>query len=325
MINHNDFLLALENIVHEFDLRESMFTPRKILKAVNSVSFTINRGEALGLVGESGCGKSTLARCILQLLRPTSGKVFFGQVELTMLSEKECRRFRRHMQMVFQDPGESLSPRMKIGESVAEPLDVHTNLSTAEKQDRLREVMHLVGLRSSHFDRYPHEFSGGQKQRIAIARAIATNPDFIVLDEPTSALDVSVRGQILILLMHLQGELGLSYLFITHDLSVVRHVCQRVAVMYLGRCVEIGPTANIFNSPQHPYTKALLSAVPIPDPSKKKERIKLYGEIPSPINFPPGCALYGRCPVRMQKCSEKSPELRQLDGKHEVACYRVFE
>lgn len=324
-MSKNDTLIHVEGLVKEFDLRKSILLRPQILRAVDSVSYGVRCGEVLGLVGESGCGKSTLGRCTLQLLRPTRGKVFFRQADLTTLPESRLRQFRPHMQMVFQDPAESLNPRMKVGESIGEPLDLHWKLSPAEKRDRLWEVMRLVGLKPSHLERYPHQFSGGQQQRITVARAIVTNPEFIVLDEPTSALDVSVRGQILRLLMRLQEELGLSYLFITHDLSVIRHICQRVAVMYLGGLVETGTTDETFDSPQHPYTMALLSAVPIPEPTKRRERIKLKGEVPSAINLPRGCALYGRCPVRMSRCREERPNLLPLDGEHKVACFRLIE
>ena len=317
--------VQVRELVKEFDLRKSLLLRQRILRAVDSVSFSVERGESLGLVGESGCGKSTVARCTLQLLRPTSGEVLFRQVDLTTLRGATLRRFRRHMQMVFQDPAESLNPQMTVSQILEEPLNLHCEFSSTEKKDRLEEIMRLVGLRAGHLERYPHQFSGGQKQRITIARAIATNPGFIVLDEPTSALDVSVRGQILRLLMRLQQELDLSYLFITHDLSVIRHICQRVVVMYLGRLVETGPVDKIFNSPQHPYTKALLSAVPIPDPTQRRERVRLEGELPSAIDLPPGCALYGRCPVRMPRCREERPDLLPLDGERKVACFRVIE
>jgi oligopeptide transport system ATP-binding protein len=325
VVSKDNSFVHIQDMVKEFDLRKSLLLRPQILRAVDSVSFSVARGETVGLVGESGCGKSTVARCTLQLLRPTSGKVFFRQVDLTTLHGTTLRQFRRHMQMVFQDPAESLNPRMKVGQILREPLDLHSELSSGEKGDRLREIMRLVGLRASHLERYPHQFSGGQKQRITIARAIATNPEFVVLDEPTSALDVSVRGQILRLLMRLQEELDLSYLFITHDLSVIRHICQRVAVMYLGRLVETGLTDRIFDSPQHPYTRALLSAVPIPDPTQRRERVRLEGELPSAIDLPPGCALYGRCPVRMPRCREERPELLPLDGERKVACFRIIE
>lgn len=326
MVERNGSLVMVHDLTKDFYVGASFFFTRgRRLRAVNGVSLTVRREEAVGLVGESGCGKSTLARCILQLLRPTKGKVYFEDINLTILPERELRKIRRRMQMVFQDPGDSLNPRMKVGEIVGEPLDLHSNLSRSEKQDRLKEVMQLVGLKASYLERYPHQFSGGQKQRIAIARAVATNPEFIVLDEPTSALDVSVRGQILKLLMRLQDQLGVSYLLITHDLSVVRHACQRVAVMYLGHIVEQGPTDTIFENPQHPYTKALLSAVPLPDPTKEVERIRLEGEIPSPIDLPSGCPLYSRCPVRMPKCRERMPQLLPYEKNQDVACFKVVD
>ena len=324
-MHDNERIIDVQTLTKEFDLRRSVLMPKRILKAVDSVSYSIQRGETLGLVGESGCGKSTVGRCTIQLLRPTSGKVLFRQLDLTVIEKARLRKLRRYIQMVFQDPGDSLNPRMKVGEIIGEPLSLHWTLSPAEKRDRLSEIMRLVGLSPDHLDRYPHQFSGGQKQRVAIARAIATNPEFIVLDEPTSALDVSVRGQILRLLEHLQDELGLAYLFITHDLSVVRHICQRAAVMYLGRFVEVGPTDVIFNSPLHPYTRALLSAIPVPDPATRTERIRLEGEIPSPINLPPGCALYPRCPMRISSCQEEKPALVPVNGEHRVACIRATD
>ena len=262
-MKNNDSIIDVEDLVKEFESGRSFLSRRAVLKAVDSVSFTIHRGEVLGLVGESGCGKSTIGRCILLLLRPTSGKVFFRETDLTTLREGKLRAIRQHIQMVFQDPGESLNPRMTVGELIREPLNLQGEASSAQKRDRVEEVIRLVGLSAGHLERYPHQFSGGQKQRIVIARAIATNPQFVVLDEPTSALDVSVRAQVLQLLRDLRASLGLSYLFITHDLSVIRHAADRVAVMYMGRFVETGPTDDIFASPQHPYT-CLLYTSPSP-------------------------------------------------------------
>jgi len=323
--NKNNYILDVIDLTKEFDLREWFFMPERILKAVDGLSFSLNTGETMGLVGESGCGKSTVARCILQLLRPTHGKVVFQDVDLTRLSEREIRPIRRLMQIVFQDPGESLNPRMKINDVISEPLALAGGLSTKEKNERISEVMQLVGLSPDYLDRYPHQFSGGQKQRIAIARAIVTSPKFIILDEPTSALDVSVRGQILKLLIRLQEELNLTYLFITHDLSVIRHVCQSVAVMYLGRFVETGPTNQVFENPLHPYTRALLSAVPVPDPQIRRNRIKLAGEITSAINLGVGCPLYPRCPSRMDHCREITPQMHPVDQDHSVSCFLYYD
>ena len=314
-------IIRVENLRKEFHLRKSIILPAQVLVAVDSVSFSVGPRQALGLVGESGCGKTTVGRCMLQLVRPTGGRVLFRGVDLTDLSSREVRSLRKDLQIVFQHPGESLNPRMKIGQALREPLDLHTTLSPSDKQDRMRQLMSLVGLKSSHLERYPHQFSGGQKQRITVARAIATDPDFIVLDEPTSALDVSVRGQILKLLMRLQDELDLSYLFITHDLSVVRNICQRVAVMYMGSLVETGTTETVFDHPQHPYTQALMSAVPIADPRVNWERIKLKGEIPSSTDLGPGCRLCGRCPRAVPRCEVERPKLLTVGSEHQVACF----
>lgn len=323
--NQNNRILDVIGLTKEFDLREWFFMPKRILKAVDGLSFSLNTGETMGLVGESGCGKSTVARCILQLLRPTHGKVVFQDVDLARLSQREIRPIRRLMQIVFQDAGESLNPRMKINEVISEPLVLASGLSTKEKNERISDVMHMVGLSPDYLDRYPHQFSGGQKQRIAIARAIVTSPKFIILDEPTSALDVSVRGQILKLLIRLQEKLSLTYLFISHDLSVIRHVCQSVAVMYLGRLVETGPTNMVFENPLHPYTKALLSSVPVPDPRIRRNKIKLAGEITSAINLGVGCPLYPRCPSRMDHCREFTPQMHPVNHDHSVACFLYYD
>ncbi len=324
-INKHNYILDVIDLKKEFDLRQWFFMPERILKPVDGLSFSLNTGDTMGLVGESGCGKSTVARCILQLLRPTHGKVVFQDVDLARLSEREIRPIRRFMQIVFQDPGESLNPRMMIKDAISEPLVLAGGLSTKKRNERISEVMQLVGLSPDYLDRYPHQFSGGQKQRIAIARAIVTSPKFIILDEPTSALDVSVRGQILKLLIRLQEELNLTYLFITHDLSVIRHVCQSVAVMYLGRFVETGPINKVFENPLHPYTKALLSAVPVPDPQIRRNRIKLAGEITSAINLGVGCPLYPRCPSRMDHCQEFTPQLHPVDQDHSVSCFLYYD
>jgi oligopeptide transport system ATP-binding protein len=309
------------------DIRNLQVSFRSIAgatRAVNGVSLDVRSGEIVGLVGESGCGKTTAGRCLLRLIEPTSGEIRMGEDNLTDLRSEQVAQMRGRMQMVFQDPGGSLTPRMTIGAILREPLDLHTNLNAHEKDQRVRQLLSQVGLQEDHLSRYPHQFSGGQQQRVGVARAIATHPDFIVLDEPTSALDVSVRGQILRLLTQLQEEMGLTYLFISHDLSVIKHTCNQVAVMYLGRIVEIGSTEEIFGSPTHPYTQALLSAVPIPDPTQRgKERLKLPGEVPSPIDLPPGCRLYSRCPYRRDACLEPGPPLLQVGGSHKAACILV--
>lgn len=283
----------------------------------------IREGEMFGLVGESGCGKTTVGRTILQLIRPTGGKVFFKGVELSALKDDELIEKRRDMQMVFQNPILSLNPRMLVRNIVGEPLKAHLGLKREELDHRVWELLKKVGLKEEHLRRFPHEFSGGQCQRIGIARAIALNPKFLVLDEPTSALDVSVQAQILNLLFDLKEELGMTYLFISHDLSVIEHVSDRIAVMYLGKIVELGTTEQIFEDPLHPYTKALLAVIPIPDPTVKREEIILRGTVPSPENPPPGCRFHTRCPVVTDICKEEEPELREVDGGRFVACHRV--
>ena len=293
------------------------------MRAVDGLSFSIRKGETLGLVGESGCGKSTTGRAILQLHRPTAGTVQFEGVELTRLKGEPLRKMRRQMQMIFQDPYASLNPRMTVGSIIGEPLDIHNLARGKEKQQRVEELLRVVGLNPYFANRYPHEFSGGQRQRIGIARALAVNPSFIVCDEPISALDVSIQAQIINLLEELQDEFGLTYLFIAHDLSVVRHISDRIAVMYLGKIVEVADRLELYENPLHPYTKALLSAVPIPDPAieRKRERIILTGDVPSPVNPPPGCRFHTRCPLADTICREQEPEFREVTPGHWAACH----
>ncbi len=295
------------------------------VKAVDGLDFTIQRGETLGLVGESGCGKSTTGRAILQLYRPTAGNVFFKGRDLTQLGGGELRGMRRHMQMIFQDPYASLNPRMLVGDIVGEPLEVHGIAKGKEKRERVQELLQVVGLNPYFVNRYPHEFSGGQRQRIGIARALSANPDFIVCDEPISALDVSIQAQVINLMEDLQAQFGLTYLFIAHDLSVVRHISDRVAVMYLGKVVELADRIELYENPLHPYTQALLSAIPIPDPEIEatRERVILKGDVPSPVNPPPGCNFNTRCPVAVDICKEVDPEFREITSGHWTACHLV--
>jgi len=321
-------LLEVKDLKMYFPVTRGIVIQRKVadVKAVDGVSFTIKRGETLGLVGESGCGKSTTGRAILQLYRPTAGSVRFDGRELTTMKGEELRRQRRRMQMIFQDPYASLNPRMTVGSIIAEPLEIHKISSGKEKQERVQELLRLVGLNPYFAQRYPHEFSGGQRQRIGIARALAVNPDFIVCDEPISALDVSIQAQIVNLLQDLQQELKLTYLFIAHDLSMVRHISDRVAVMYLGKIVELTDYKSLYEEPKHPYTQALLSAVPIPDPAieAKRQRIILQGDVPSPLNPPTGCRFHTRCPRVMDVCRQVEPEWKNVgtaEKEHWVACH----
>ncbi|MSP23015.1 MAG: dipeptide ABC transporter ATP-binding protein [Dehalococcoidia bacterium] len=295
------------------------------VKAVDGLSFHVQHGETLGLVGESGCGKSTTGRALLQLYKPTAGSVRFDGTELTKLDGKALRRFRRRMQMIFQDPYSSLNPRMSVQQIVAEPMMIHDLYKGQERLDRVTYLMNAVGLNPYFAKRFPHEFSGGQRQRIGIARALAVEPDFMVCDEPVSALDVSIQAQIINLLEDLQQEFKLTYLFIAHDLAVVRHISDRVAVMYLGKIMELAGSNELYENPLHPYTKALLSAVPITDPDleRQRERIILTGDVPSPLHPPPGCVFNTRCPIVIDECRERTPDWREVTTSHWVACHRV--
>ena len=310
-------LVRVENLVKWFP------RDRSRVHAVNGVFLELHRGEAVALVGESGCGKTTTARCLMRLTRPTDGSIYFDDQEITALSQRELRPFRRRMQMVFQDPVPSLNPRFTARSTISEPLMLHGLAKRAELEEKVKELVHLVHLEDEHLDRYPSQLSGGQNQRVAIARAIATHPEFVVLDEPTSSLDMSVRIHMIRLLLDLQDRLGMTYLLITHDLSSVRHLCNRVMVMYVGEIVEIGPVKEIFSNAVHPYTKALLSAVPIPDPRVNRNQIILPGETPSLSELPLGCTLKDRCPWVQARCIEQKPILKAVDAGHHVACYLV--
>jgi len=324
----NSVIVEVHHLKKYFPVLSGIFAQRVVgwVKAVDDVSFAIRRGETLGLVGESGCGKTTIGRCILQLERPSGGEVLFEGEEMTRMSDAELRPLRRRMQIVFQDPYSSLNPRMTIGQIISEPIRVHRIAQNGgESRDRVAELLTVVGLNPVMAGRYPHELSGGQRQRVGIARALALEPKFIVCDEPISALDVSIQAQIINLLQELQEQFGLTYLFIAHDLSVVRHISDRIAVMYLGKVVEIADRQELYENPLHPYTKALLSAVPIPDPvvEGRRERQVLRGEVPSPLNPPSGCVFHPRCPIAIDECHQGVPELREIQPNHWVACIRV--
>jgi oligopeptide transport system ATP-binding protein len=318
-------LVRVDNLKKHFPITRGIIVQRQVgaIKAVDGISFDIVRGETLGLVGESGCGKSTTGRTVLQLYRPTDGEVFFEGESLVEMKGERLRRQRRKMQMIFQDPYASLNPRMTVGSIIGEPLEVHNVAFGKEREERVQELLRLVGLNPYFVNRYPHEFSGGQRQRIGVARALALNPLFIVCDEPISALDVSIQAQVVNLLEDLQDQLGLTYLFIAHDLSMVRHISDRVAVMYLGKIVELTDRDTLYKSPLHPYTEALLSAVPIPDPTveEKRRRIILEGDVPSPANPPIGCHFCTRCPKVMQVCRDAEPEFREVAPGHWCACH----
>jgi oligopeptide transport system ATP-binding protein len=327
MAMSQEILLKVENLVKHFPIMKGALIRRQVgaVRAVDGLSFDVYRGETLGLVGESGCGKSTTGRAILQLHRPTSGSVLFEGRDLVKTKGEELRLMRRKMQMIFQDPYASLNPRMTVGEIIGEPLTVHGIMDRKASEKRVEELLALVGLNPAYANRYPHEFSGGQRQRVGVARALALNPSLIVCDEPISALDVSIQAQVVNLLEDLQKQLGLTYLFIAHDLSMVRHISNRVAVMYLGVMVELASRDDVYYHPLHPYTQALLSAVPIPDPvaEEKRQRQILKGEIPSPINPPSGCRFRTRCPHATDICEEKRPEWREVTPGHFVACHLV--
>ena len=315
-------IMKAKNVKEYFPIRKGIFsTVKDFVKAVDNVNFFIKKGETFGLVGESGCGKTTLGRTLIKLIPPTNGTVYFMGNNLSDISKSELRKLRLHMQIVFQDPSSSLNPRMTVKQIIGEPIKINSKLKNEEITQKVLLLLKTVGLDEQHMYRFPHEFSGGQKQRIGIARALALNPDFIVLDEPTSALDVSVQAKILNLFKDLQKKFNLTYLFITHDLSVIKYISDRVAVMYAGKIVELSPTKELFKKQLHPYTIALLCCIPIPDPKIKKEFIVIKGEVPSLINPPSGCKFHPRCPKRMPKCKEIEPELIEINNEHFVACH----
>jgi len=317
------FLLTVENLRKYFELGYTAFS-RKVeyVYALNGISFDLKKGEALGIVGESGCGKSTAARVILRLIEPTSGKVLYNGIDIFGLKKKEMRPLRKDLQIIFQDPYASLNPRMTVEETVGEPIEVYDLARGAEKTERIVEILRKVGLKAEHLNCYPAEFSGGQRQRIVIARALILNPKLIIADEPVSSLDVSIRAQIINLLEDLRGEFNLSYIVISHDMSLVKYLCDRVAVMYLGKIVELGSCDMLYENPKHPYTETLLSAIPIANPTlaKKKKRIILKGDVPSPLDLYPGCAFYQRCPYKEEFCGENEPEMKEIENGHYVSC-----
>ncbi|MDP6414600.1 MAG: ATP-binding cassette domain-containing protein [Gammaproteobacteria bacterium] len=321
-----DPLIRVQNLKKHFPITAGVFR-RQVgtVKAVDGITFDLLPKETLGLVGESGCGKTTAGRTVLSLYTATEGKVYFGQTEVTALGANQLRTVRQKMQMIFQDPQDSLNPRMTVGSIISEPLLEHTKASGRERTERVEELLQAVGLNPKYMNRYPHEFSGGQRQRIGVARALALNPEFIICDEPIAALDVSIQAQVVNLLEDLQEKFGLTYLFISHDLGMIRHIARRVAVMYLGHIVEIATSQDLYRRPQHPYTQALLSAVPTHDPVREqtRERIILTGDVPSPADPPSGCPFRTRCPSAESKCAEEVPELKQVDTGHRVACHLV--
>jgi oligopeptide transport system ATP-binding protein len=325
-MSENGVLLQVDNLVKYFPVLRGVFQ-RQVgaVHAVDGITFDIHKGETFGLVGESGCGKSTAGRTILQLYRPTAGKVYFDGVDLTAVKGEALRQMRRRMQMIFQDPYASLNPRMTVSEIISEPLHVHGSTKPDKVRERVNELLQIVRLSPDFAPRYPHEFSGGQRQRIGVARALALNPEFIVCDEPISALDVSIQAQVINLLQELQEQFGLTYLFIAHDLSMVRHISSRVAVMYLGVIVELSTVNNLYTDPLHPYTQALLSAVPVPDPvvEEQRHRIILEGDVPSPVNPPSGCRFRTRCPLAAEICKIEKPAWREVLSEHWVACHMV--
>lgn len=322
----NDGLIVVNNLVKKFPIKGGLLS-REVasVQAIQGVSFTIKRGETLGLVGESGCGKSTLGRCILRLIEPTSGEVYFNGENVLAMNADQLRKIRRKMQVIFQDPFASLNPRMTVGNIIAEPIKIHGLAKGPDVLKRVLKLLDLCGLRAEAINRYPHEFSGGQRQRICIARALAVEPEFIVCDEPVSALDVSIQAQVINLLQDLQKELGLTYLFIAHDLKVVEHISNRVAVMYLGKVAEIAEGEDMYRSPMHPYTRALFSAIPMPDPRGKRQRILLQGDVPSPIRVPSGCSFHPRCPIAHEDCKSIVPPLDEKSAGHAAACRYTAE
>jgi len=316
--------IEVKNLVKEFPIKKGFFNKRVgAVHAINNISFNICKGETLGLVGESGCGKSTAGRCILGLIPPTSGSVKIDNLEITSADSKTLQRLRKKMQIIFQNPYSSLNPRMTVKEILREPFIIHEKtLSRKATDKKIIELLDITGMSESVLDRYPHEFSGGQRQRIGIARALTLNPEFIVADEPVSALDISIQAQIINLMQKLKNDFGLTYLFISHDLSVIRYVCDRVAVMYLGEIAEIAPTQKLYSTPKHPYTQALLNSVPVPDPNKDlSSRIILKGDLPSPVNMPSGCKFHTRCPYVMDICSKIDPEYTKISEDHKVKCH----
>lgn len=320
-----EVLLEVRDLVKHFPIRQGIIFAKQVgaVQAVDGVTFNVHKGETLGLVGESGCGKTTAGRCILRLIEPTSGEVVFDGKSVPSLPKDELRELRKEMQIIFQDPYGSLNPRMTVGDIIGEPLHIHRLARGAAKEKRVREILEVVGLSAFHARRFPHEFSGGQRQRIGIARALAVDPRLIICDEPVSALDVSIQAQVINLLQDLQREFDLTYLFIAHDLSVVKHISDRVAVMYLGKIVELTGKHELYHNPKHPYTQALLSAIPEADPTIKKERILLKGDVPSPINPPKGCRFHTRCPKVMDICKIQEPEFVDSGDSHFVACHLV--